>query len=506
MKKSLGIAASLALVWSAQPASAVELLKNLRVGGQIDLQATSATNVTDFSTRATKAPAAASANNDRIGDVQTRVMVNLDWDLLDDVHSRVTLRKNDRTWGATGSAAAKSNGGQTIDGGGAGTVLGTIVVDEAYFKVDKVAGQADVTLGRQFYGSSGDLVIYYGPSDKAEYGMPVTSIDAARVDWNNEWLGLTGIAGKTTGNPIGVAAAADKDVTGVNIALKGSENYSGAMYLYNQMTHNIGAVGAPPTSAGAAGGKADMLYVFGLKLKLAAAGFWWRGEFDQDFGDNRQAGSATLAPAAHYEGYAFLTNLGYKYETENAGMFSAWGEFALGSGRQNSRDNVNDGFVAINSDYRPGSIYGRFVANNNSTVALGNTVGNAGTVGGAISDAGATSSAGLNNRVIFGGGLRMSPSFANKLVLGASYWEYRLQRFTKSPAQLNDPLNGNRHIGSEADVDLVWTHSENVAFATGWGIFMPGGAIFEANRAASTSGGIGTNPVNLYYFDTRVRF
>src|SRR5688572_818220 len=101
MKKYLGVVASLSLVWSAQPAQA-ELLKNLRIGGQIDLQATSAHNVTDFSTRRTETPPIAAPGvgsvgtlaNDRIGDMQTRVLVNLDWDILDDVHARVTLRKN----------------------------------------------------------------------------------------------------------------------------------------------------------------------------------------------------------------------------------------------------------------------------------------------------------------------------------------------------------------------------------------------------------------------------
>ena len=45
MKKSLGVALSLSVVWSAVPAQA-EFLKNFRVGGQIDVQATAADNVT----------------------------------------------------------------------------------------------------------------------------------------------------------------------------------------------------------------------------------------------------------------------------------------------------------------------------------------------------------------------------------------------------------------------------------------------------------------------------
>lgn len=517
MKKSLGVAASLALIWSSQPASA-EWLKNLRVGGQIDVQATSANNVTDFSTRQTIPPVAApgggsvgSLNNDRIGDVQTRVMVNLDWDLLDDVHSRITLRKSDRTWGTTGGTTAAGTG-QTITATGGSNVLGNVVVDEANFKIDKIAGQVDLTMGRQYYGSSGDLVIYYGPSDKAEYGLPVTALDAARADWNNEWLGVTGIAGKVTGHPIGLAGAvSDVDVTGLNMALKGTENYSGALYIYNRMTHNTGASGAPPSDAPSAGGKPDMLYVVGTKIKLAGMGLWWRGEYDQNFGDERlKPASINQLPAAHYAGYAFLTNAGYKYESESAGMASIWGEFALGSGRQNTRENSDDGFQSINSDYRPGSIYGRFAANAVSGVALGNAVAAGGPTGTSgltspVVTAGASSAAGLNNRMIWGVGLRGSPGFANKLTVGVSFWDYRLHRFTNVPG-VNAPLQGNKHIGSEIDVDLVWTHSENVAFATGWGTFQPGGLIYEANRAAAPTGGLGTNPATMVYFDTRVKF
>jgi hypothetical protein len=86
-----------------------------------------------------------------------------------------------------------------------------------------------------------------------------------------------------------------------------------------------------------------------------------------------------------------------------------------------------------------------------------------------------------------------------------SFWDYRLDRFTNVPNGTN-ALQGNKHIGSELDVDFIWTHSENVAFATGWGTFQPGGLIKEANRAASPSGGLGTNPASMVYFDTRIKF
>src|SRR5947209_538768 len=91
MKKLLGAALSLALLFPSGPASA-ELLKNLKIDGSLDVRATSGDNLTDLS----------STSSDHIGNVQTRTMLNAHWDLLDDVHSNVTLRKNDRTWASSG--------------------------------------------------------------------------------------------------------------------------------------------------------------------------------------------------------------------------------------------------------------------------------------------------------------------------------------------------------------------------------------------------------------------
>ena len=91
-KKLLGSALTLAMLLPYGPAQAADLMKNLKVDGSIDLQATSANNVSDFNR----------AKYDQIGDAQFRVLLNAGWDLLDDVHSMVTLRKNDRTWGTTG--------------------------------------------------------------------------------------------------------------------------------------------------------------------------------------------------------------------------------------------------------------------------------------------------------------------------------------------------------------------------------------------------------------------
>jgi hypothetical protein len=536
MKKFLVGLTAFAMVFCTNPASA-ELLKNLRLSGQIDIQATSTRNAADFATKANPNAAgfpltapAATPNNDRIGDAQTRVMVHLDWDMLDDVHSHVTFGKNNRNWGNGGGApggAADAHGNaqaEAVDGGG---LLAQLFIDEAYFKIDKVAGQVDTTFGRQFYGDSGDIVVYYGPSDKAWYGMPINAIDAMRADWATEWIAVTGLVGKITGSSVGTVPQPDVDLRGLNFLFKGNDNIHASFYGWNKLSHNTGALGLAPAdfggaAVGSAGGKNDNLFLIGTKMKLSGGGFWLKGEYDQNFGDNRVAVPKTIggavadvnfAPASHYEGWATMGNTGWKGESDSLGMLSLWGEGAIGSGRSNTRENVNDGFTTISGDYRPGSIYGRFAANP-AFAGLGNLLYAGINTTDATRANSFVANSTLSNRVIWGGGVKMSPAVANKLTLAVSWWDFRLHRFANAPGQVR-PYNGNKHIGAELDVDVIWTHSENVAFATGWGTFQPGGLIQQAaqnDTATSTSAPASqksqqpVNPVTLAYFDVRVKF
>src|SRR5438552_932021 len=123
MKKLLGAALSAALVFPSGPASA-ELLKNLKVNGGMDIQANSSMNITDFSTNqgAAIVPGGARTSfNDRIGNALTRTWVGMMWDMLDDVHAKATVRKNDRTWGTAGGSGANgaqgATGSQDVIGG-----------------------------------------------------------------------------------------------------------------------------------------------------------------------------------------------------------------------------------------------------------------------------------------------------------------------------------------------------------------------------------------------------
>jgi len=438
-----------------------ELFKNMKFSGQIDLQATSAHNVTDFTTQQ-KSDATGPTNNDRIGDAQTRIMLSLDWDLLDDVHAKATVRKNDRNYGtATGNANTNANSQNLIGTAGNTGALDNTYLDQAYFKIDKIGGHVDATFGRQFYGESGDMVVYYGPSDKALYGLPTTSIDAVRADWSNDKFGVIGLVGKTTGHSVGVAPALvpDVDVRGIVAACKGDAPVHLGVSLWNQVTHNTGAVGVPPTVL-AAGGKNDNLWVADVKAKASMGMGWANAEFAKNFGENRGLFTTdpnnSAANNAHYTGWAMQFNVGAKLDLASLGAVAPWGHFGYGSG-DGSVDGTNHTFTAINPDYRPGSIYGRF-----AVAAGGASLGSAGT---------GFASNSLSNRKIWGVGVKTTPSMMNKLTAGLAFWDYSV---TADPGPV---FGGNKHLGSEADLDLTWAHSENVSLGAGVGQFWPGGAV-----------------------------
>jgi hypothetical protein len=452
MKKLLGSTLALALL---VPAGAhAELLKNLKVGGSLEVNAVSANNVTDFNTAA----------YDHVDTIQTRLMLNADWDLLDDVHAKVTLNKNNRTYGnATGENL--------------NTIQSNVTAEQANIKIDKLFGGLDTTLGRQFYGDAGDLVIYFGPRN--DYGLTVTALDGGRFDWNGENWGLTALVAKeagastlTTGKDSG-----DKNLMGLVVHAMPMEGVSGSVFVYGQNTINSGS----QTNTGVIGN--DHLYVAGLKAKATMGGAWVKAEIAKDFGENRTVttnGAYTLA--GNYTGWAGKVNVGYKADVQNVGALAGWLEGGVGSAGQTTNRN----FTAIAGDYRPGGIYGRFWSGANTT-KLGNT------------SLGNLDNGSLSNRVIVGAGVKATPSMLEKLTVGLSVWNYRAQNETALNIGSNPGPKGNVILGTEYDLDLGWKHSENVMVNAGVGDLQPGNAVRVTNGGA-------VSPVTACYADFSVKF
>ncbi|PIR15024.1 MAG: hypothetical protein COV48_16685 [Elusimicrobia bacterium CG11_big_fil_rev_8_21_14_0_20_64_6] len=191
-----------------------------------------------------------------------------------------------------------------------------------------------------------------------------------------------------------------------------------------------------------------------------------------------------------YKGWAILAKAAYKVDLDNVGMITPWGEYGNGSGDSNGTWSGNRTFQSINTDYRPGGIYGRF--DNNSGEVLGNAVtGFAG------------QSNGLSNRIIWGVGVKATPSGLNKLTVGAAFWRYAFNRLSDNgnASGTNAATRHSRNIGSEADVTAEWKHSENVSFKAMAGSFKPGAYVADVKGA-----GAALNPAVMLSGDVAIKF
>lgn len=473
MKKLLG--STLALAMFLPTGANAELLKNLKISGQLDVQATSARNVVDFVTRPDQGDTAVPGNNDRIGDAHTRTMLSADWDLLDDVHARITLVKG----GENAAGAGHDVYGESADS--LDNVTARTLVQEANVKIDKLAGLFDTTIGRQFYGEPGDLIVYYGPRNA--YGQRVDSLDAFRFDWKGEHMAVTGVAGRTTDGAVltnnnAATSVSDVDLRGIVVSCTQHEMVKPSAYIYNRVTH--GRAGLGVTVAG----KNTNLYVAGLKAKVMAGGFSGHAEVAKNFGDDRTtfAGNTLGPTSGRFTGYAVLLKGGYKADVADVAAVNPWAEFGMGSGDANFAHAGNGNFQSINTDYRPGGIHGRFDAG--SVVVLGGA-------------ANAIASNGLTNRVIWGAGVKATPAAVNKLTAGLAYYRYALHR----AAPETSGVKLSRNIGSEVDVTAEWKHSDNVSLDITLGSFLPGARVNDVNGPNSA-----TNPAQMAAADVKIRF
>jgi len=506
VKKLLG--STLALVLLVPTMANAELLKNLQIGGSLDVEGVDGNNLTDFNKK----------NYDELNTVLTRLNVKADWDLLDDVHAHISLDKYDSAWGSNplngynnfqqnaqgtfdapaGSASGNNNpsASQSVNG-----VLNSLLVDEAYVKVKGMFGSVDATVGRQFYGDKGDLVAYYGPHDF--YGMAVTALDAARLDWQGDKVGVTVIGsklyaagqyGNINGNTYYYAGyegfnptlsnSYDQTLWGIVANVKPTDNASGAVSLYYRDTVNSGT-----TAAGGGVAADDMLYVLDLKGKITAGGAWLKAEYAKDFGQDRPD---TNTKDQNYDGWAFLLDLGDKVDVNNVGALTGWGQLAVGSG-SNGRNSASGIFQGVAGDYRPGDIYGRFF-----TTGYGYSAGEV--TGFNNSNWNNSSVGGL---VVIGAGVKVNPASLSKLTVGASWWNFRYQNADTAALVSNGANNGNGFIGNEYDLDATWKQSENVSVTLSGGTFQPGNFIKAVN---ASNGNKGNNPATLLAADFHLKF
>ena len=398
MKKVIGMLALIALVGNIANA---ELLKNFKYDGKIEVNAYTNSNDADMN----------SDVNDKTSDVDTRVQLNASFDLNAEVGAYVSAVKKNRQYG---------DGSETV---AAGTADG-FAMEQAYLDLKGVLG-FDHKVGRQYYGNEGDLVIFYGPTGwPYQPYLPVTGLDAYTGWYKYGKWDFNLVLGKTA-NDNAVPNLADTDVTGVKAMYALREELNLAAYYYQAKNYNLT--------------NDQTLDVVGAKAMGKFMGFDYAAELAKNYGNT--------GAAQNYTGMGFKANLAYGLDL--AGKLDLTGEYVMGSGDKTSAGKDED-FTAINSDYRPGILFG-YGANN-----------------------------GIANLTAWNVGAKWMPSAIEKLSLGAKVFHFSP---TEEPA-------GYDTYGNELDVTAKWQHSEAVSLKAYVAYFMPDSdysdTVFAGNDDANT--------------------
>jgi len=433
VKKLAGLAFALALVYSISLPARAELFKNFKTDGSIETRSLSIDNSTDRN----------GSHDDYRAETNYRIMIGGSFDLLDDVHARLLLNKNTNQGSGTGSIE---------------TVEASTFFQNAYFKVDKVFNAVDLTVGRQFYGDSNDLVIYFGPQN--DDILSVTSLDAFRADADiMGWAKFMGIVGKIADNgaqtstlaePNAANSNSDTDVWGGEVntdKLIPAGNL--AAYYYTAQTKK---------EANAVLGN-NTLNVYGLRAAgdiKPVGGLAYNAEIIQDGGRNNGAASGTNPG---YGGTAYSIGGSYGHDVANMPVRAKL-EYARGS----------HDFTAIAPGRRYGIIWGEYT-NNAFDVSNLNGVGGAG----------------LSNLKVFDGGVGVNPIAKLGIDLNAYRFRYSASASNKTSA------------GTEYDLILSWKHSDNVSFDVN-------AATFQVGDANQNAAGTPTSPITQLGADIKIKY
>ncbi len=416
MKKVLAITAVLALLTSVASA---ELLKNFKYDGSLEVHSVSVNNGTNYNSDA----------EDAYAQTLTRLMIGMNFDLTDDVNAQVTAIKNDRMHGT---------GAQTMNG-----VQNLITFQEAYLNLKNVFGINSQKIGRQFYGNPGDLVIYYGPLGwPYNLALTVNALDAWSAVYSKDKLTVTALCGKQkeTGDTGTPSAKRDINVNGLTVGYDFSTYLNPTVYFYQKNDRDTVPVGAGV-------GVSNKVNVMGIKANGKYQGIGYGFEYAQNSGKN-------YSTSIDYKGYAMILNANYNDLDAGFGKFSFMGEYYLASGDDDATDSDNNVFTAINTDLRPGVIFGGLGINGAPATGIGNL-----TVG-----------------IL---GVNFTPEAMDKLNLALNYFTY---------APVEDKVNGTSigydAIGNEMDFMATWNHSENVSVKGYYAMFSPDSK-FATNAGAT---------------------
>ncbi|MDO8733710.1 MAG: alginate export family protein [Elusimicrobiota bacterium] len=388
--------------------------RKIKVDGSLEVDAMSLDNETDFINTASTGTL-----DDLNSRILTRAIVGFSVNFDDKTSGRIVIGKNNRTWGGTAA-------GENIN-----ALNASICVDNAYIVIDNVLDTVKLTIGRQFAGEKGDLIMYFGPTDDNSFSINALDAFKAESDITDyakaEFLfGKVAEAGAFAGerdtNLYGLKLWSEKAVTDATLA----------GYWYNSTIQHPNPDAAVSVSA------------LGAKIngKIAGTDFGYKAEAALNFGN-----VGSTSPIVNFNGNAIIIGANMEKKLDSGMTAKAKLEYARGSGDSSATDNKVSDFQDINSDLRYGLIFGR-------------TVNFAG-VG--INGAGLTNLSVIN----LGGGLENLTDRKLALIL-----DYLIFSITD-----NGGSNISTAIGSELDLKLKYPVHRNVKLGVSYAVFSAGKAI-----------------------------
>lgn len=201
MKKLLGLLLVMTLAW---PVSA-NVLDNVDVIGEIE--AIGANN---------------NVNMDEYTGASSRVMAGLSAELTEDVTANIQFVYNTPWNGAS-------------QGKDLNTYQDEVYLAEANIALSNLFDCFELTVGRQFYGEEDSALLYFGPRHgyMAALASPVTSLDAAKLTYSDDFKAVTLIAGQTQRVRFGAAVTEeDADFYGADIRLNLTDMVKAQVYGY----------------------------------------------------------------------------------------------------------------------------------------------------------------------------------------------------------------------------------------------------------------------------------
>ncbi|MBU2530620.1 MAG: porin [Elusimicrobia bacterium] len=310
MKKLVGIITVLALFTSVASA---ELLKNFKANGSIEVLSITADNAVFFN----------KDTNDKYSETEARVVVGATFDLNDDVDAKITAIKTDQQYGS----------GTTQD---ANDILSAFEFYEAYINLKGVLGM-DHRIGKQFYGTPGDMVIYYGPSAWYARYLGASNMEGWTANYKKDKLTVGAITGKaleSTNNTMN-----DIDLYGVTASYDLYEYLNPGFYYYQKDDRSTFL-------------SPIRLSVMGVKANGKVAGFNYAAEYAMNGGSDHG-----LTTDMNYRGTLMHLNADYGLEV-GFGKFVFMGKYVMGSGDKTTGNKDDKQFRPINPNYRPGLILG----------------------------------------------------------------------------------------------------------------------------------------------------